>query len=320
MKILASNALASIQDLGRFGFRSLGVGTNGAMDPWALQAANALLQNPLDTAAIEIALGSFSVQFEQDTCFCLTGGLYEAYLDEKRVYGYWRITAKARQTLKLVRPLQGMYAYLAVQGGFDIEPVLGSSSTNTKAEFGGYKGRFLSQGDQLTLASPNKTPALSNSEIGVAALSAAPSKLDSQVPQIRVVANSEYDQFTEAAKQNFENQLWRIDTSSNRMGYRCVGESSLEFAQTLEMSSHGVAAGMIQVPPQGQPIVLMADSQTTGGYPKIATVIEADLGLMAQIRFGQSCQFKRVSIEEAIRARQDIDRYIERIRRYAHDH
>lgn len=223
MKILASNALASIQDVGRFGFRSLGVGTNGAMDPWALQVANALLQNPLDTAAIEIALGSFSVQFEQDTCFCLTGGLYEAYLDEKRVYGYWRITAKARQTLKLVRPLQGMYAYLAVQGGFDIEPVLGSSSTNTKAEFGGYKGRFLSQGDQLTLASPNKTPALSNSEIGVAALSAAPSKLDSQVPQIRVVANSEYDQFTEAAKQNFENQLWRIDTSSNRMGYRCVG-------------------------------------------------------------------------------------------------
>lgn len=88
MKILASNALASIQDLGRFGFRSLAVGTNGAMDPWALQAANALLQNPLDTAAIEIALGSFSVQFEQDTCFCLTGGLYEAYLDEKRVYGY----------------------------------------------------------------------------------------------------------------------------------------------------------------------------------------------------------------------------------------
>lgn len=142
MKILASNALASIQDVGRFGFRSLGVGTNGAMDPWALQVANALLQNPLDTAAIEIALGSFSVQFEQDTCFCLTGGLYEAYLDEKRVYGYWRITAKARQTLKLVRPLQGMYAYLAVQGGFDIEPVLGSSSTNTKAEFGGYKGRF----------------------------------------------------------------------------------------------------------------------------------------------------------------------------------
>src|SRR5699024_6396738 len=181
---------------------------------------------------------------------------------------------------------QGMYAYLAVQGGFDIEPVLGSSSTNTKAEFGGYKGRFLSQGDQLTLASPNKTPALSNSEIGVAALSAAPSKLDSQVPQIRVVANSEYDQFTEAAKQNFENQLWRIDTSSNRMGYRCVSESPLEFAQTLEMSSHGVAAGMIQVPPQGQPIVLMVDSQTTGGYPKIATVIEADLGLMAQIRFG----------------------------------
>lgn len=319
MKILASNALASFQDLGRFGFRSLGVGTNGAMDPWALKAANALLQNPLDTAAIEITLGSFSVQFEQNTCFCLTGGLYEAYLDEQRVYAYWRITAQAGQTLKLVRPLQGMYAYFAVQGGFDIEAVLGSKSTNTKAEFGGLNRRFLQPQDSVKVAKLDSAHR-HTSEIGVAAPRMPASHLDSSAPQIRVIANSEYEHFTEAAKHNFENQLWQVDTSSNRMGYRCIGENILEFAQKSEMSSHGVAAGMIQVPPQGQPIVLMADAQTTGGYPKIATIIEADIGLMAQTRFGQKCQFKMVSIQEAIQARQDRHRYIERIRKYAYDH
>lgn len=320
MKILASNALASLQDLGRFGFRSLGVGTNGAMDPWALRAANALLQNPLDTAAIEITLGSFSVQFEQDTCFCLSGGLYETYLDEKRVYGYWRIMAKAGQTLKLVRPLQGMYTYLAVQGGFDINPVLGSKSTNTKAEFGGLNGRFLHPQDSLKVAKSDSTQSSNTSEIGVVAPRVFASSLDNSAPQIRVIANSEYDHFTEASKQNFENQLWRVDTSSNRMGYRCIGESILEFAQKSEMSSHGVATGMIQVPPQGQPIVLMADAQTTGGYPKIATIIEADIGLMAQTRFGQRCQFKIISIQEALKAREDRYRYIERIRKYAYDY
>lgn len=343
MKILASNALASIQDLGRFGFRSMGVGTNGAMDPWALQAGNALLKNPVNTAAIEIALGSFSIEFDQVTCFCLTGGSYEAYLDDERVYNYWRIIAKAGQTLKLVRPLQGMYTYLSVQGGFDIDPVLDSLSTNTKAEFGGLNGRFLKQGDIIPLMSSD-IAAASLPIIGVAGLSPdlityddTKDSFDTDMPtdaykeitttlnkattanQIRVIENSEYNEFSADSKINFEQQFWKIETSSNRMGYRCRGELPLKLTHNINMNSHGVAPGMIQVPPQGHPIVLMADSQTTGGYPKIASVIAADIGLMAQTRFGQLCRFKMISIEEALLALKDRQRYIDRIRRYAND-
>ncbi len=303
MKILSTNALASIQDSGRFGYRSMGVGRNGAMDSWALQAGNALMKNKLNEPAIEIAVGAMTIEFAQDVSFCLTGALYEAYLDDKRVASYWRINAKAGQTLKLLRPLQGMYSYLCVHGGFDIEPVLQSTSTNLKAAFGGYKGRNLQADDILKVRSITSLPV-----IGVARLT--------PTEHIRVIKSSEYAYFNEEAKAAFTSQQWQLQSSSNRMGYRLKGQA-LELIEPLQMSSHGVDIGMIQVPPQGQPIVLMADAQTTGGYPKIATVIEADIGLMAQIRFGKACQFVLIDMEQAIHEKQKRQRYIEQIKEYA---
>lgn len=306
MKILTASALASIQDSGRLGYRSMGVGRNGVMDSWALQAGNALMKNEANEPAIEIALGELTIQFEESVSFCLTGALYEAYLDDKRVPCYWRINATAGQTLKLLRPLQGMYTYLCVHGGFDIEPVLQSVSTNLKAGFGGFEGRYLKADDSLTVKSESSLPV-----IGVARL--APTEV------IRVIKSSEYDCFTESSKQAFETQPWKLQSSSNRMGYRLEGATALEFSKPVEMSSHGVDIGMIQVPPQGQPIVLMADGQTTGGYPKIATVINADIGLMAQIRFGKACQFVVVSLEQALREQQKRQHYIDQIKEYANE-
>lgn len=306
MKILDASALASIQDSGRLGYRSMGVGRNGAMDSWSLQAGNALIKNKLNEPAIEIALGNLTIQFEEDVSFCLTGALYEAYLDDKRIPCYWRINAKAKQTLKLVRPLQGMYTYLCIHGGFDIEPVLKSTSTNTKAEFGGFEGRHLKADDALNVRVASSLPI-----IGVARL--APTQT------IRVIKSSEYDCFTAASQKAFEAQQWKLQTNSNRMGYRLAGESALELIEPVQMSSHGVDIGMIQVPPQGQPIVLMADGQTTGGYPKIATVINADIGLMAQIRFGKACQFTVVDVEQALCEQQKRHHYIEQIKEYAHE-
>lgn len=305
MKILSATALASIQDLGRFGYRSMGVGRNGVMDSWALQAGNALMKNKGDEPAIEIALGGLIIEFEEDVSFCLTGALYEAYLDDKRVAGYWRINAKSGQTLKLLRPLQGMYSYLCVHGGFDIQPVLHSSSTNLKAEFGGFEGRYLKADDALKVRITASLPI-----IGVARLE--------PTHRIRVIKSSEYEYFTSDSKVEFEAQHWKLQSSSNRMGYRLDG-SPLKFHEPSQMSSHGVDIGMIQVPPQGQPIVLMADAQTTGGYPKIATVISADIGLMAQIRFGKNCQFVVVDIEQALYEKQNRQRYIEQIKEYAHE-
>ena len=306
MKILDASALASIQDSGRLGYRSMGVGRNGAMDSWSLQAGNALIKNKLNEPAIEIALGNLTIEFEEDVSFCLTGALYEAYLDDKRIPCYWRINAKAKQILKLVRPLQGMYTYLCVHGGFDIKPVLESTSTNTKAGFGGFEGRYLKTGDSINVKKASSLPV-----IGVARF--APTQT------IRVIKSSEYECFTAASQEAFETQAWKLQTNSNRMGYRLAGESALEFSEPVEMSSHGVDIGMIQVPPQGQPIVLMADGQTTGGYPKIATVINADIGLMAQIRFGKACQFTVVDVEQALHEQQKRHHYINQIEEYAHE-
>jgi len=306
MKILTASALASIQDSGRLGYRSMGVGRNGVMDNWALQAGNALMKNEANEPAIEIALGELTIKFEENVSFCLTGALYEAYLDDKRVPCYWRINATVGQTLKLLRPLQGMYTYLCVHGGFDIEPVLQSVSTNLKAGFGGFKGRYLKADDSLTVKTESNLPV-----IGVARL--APTDV------IRVIKSSEYDCFSESSKQAFETQPWKLQSSSNRMGYRLEGAPALEFSKPVEMSSHGVDIGMIQVPPQGQPIVLMADGQTTGGYPKIATVIQADIGLMAQIRFGKACQFVVVSLGQALHEQQKRQHYIDQIKEYANE-
>ena len=307
MKVLTVNALSSIQDLGRLGYRSMGVGKNGAMDAWSLQAGNALVKNPLDTPALEIAMGSMTLEFTQDTSFCITGALYEAYLDDTRIAGYWRIHAKKGQVLTLQRPLEGMYSYLCVYGGFDIAPILASVSTNLAAGFGGAKGRALQAGDVLPTNNTAKLPI-----IGVARLP--------KTERIRIIKSSEYACFTKAAQTALLETPWQLQTSSNRMGSRLKGDAALELSEPLQMPSHGVDMGMIQVPPQGQPIVLMADGQTTGGYPKIAAIISADIGRMAQMQYGKACRFELVDAEQAFLAQQQRQRYIHEIQEYANEH
>lgn len=321
MKVLAVTGLASLQDLGRFGQRKHGIGINGAMDSWALRAGNLLLNNPENTVAIEITLVGLTVQFAQDLTFCLTGAVFEAYLitpagEKTRVHHNWRVHARAGDTLQLVRAVHGMHGYLCVRGGFAVTPVLGSASTNLKAEFGGHQGRLLTAGDELTLNQPTGTSAwlpiiaMANSDRFAAA---------NEPTKIRIIKNSEYDAFTQAAQARMVSKPWQLSSSSNRMGYRfdSGSEDKLDLIEPLQMNSHGVDMGMIQVPPQGQPIVLMADTQTTGGYPKIASVIEADIGKLSQIRFGRQCQFVWTTLEQAIQARQAREYQLSLIQEYA---
>ena len=157
MKITAMTAMASLQDMGRFGHRRFGIGTSGAMDSWAIKAGNALLNNPDNTVAIEVTLGGMTLAFDDsdvdattgEISVCLTGALYEAYVTDtakqtrERVPNGWRIAIKAGQTLELVRAIQGMHGYICIQGGLAVEQVLGSASTNAKAEFGGYHGVYI---------------------------------------------------------------------------------------------------------------------------------------------------------------------------------
>lgn len=284
--ILDINALASIQDLGRYGLRRLGIGHAGAMDTLALKAGNLLLQNPENTPAIEIALGGMTIEFNRDVSFCIVGALYEATLDGQAIYSYWRYQARKGQVLQLIRAVQGMYSYLCVQGGFDVPEVLSSRSTDLKAGFGGFQGRNLKAGDVLPIIGSPHT--LRN--IGIAPIALT--------NHIHALPSSEYHSFSRKAQFRLWQNTWTLQSDSNRMGYRLKGDH-LEQEQEMEMLSHAVHFGTIQVPPSGQPIILMADTQTTGGYPKIAAVVAADLGRLAQIRFGSKLHFHNVSPKEA---------------------
>ncbi|MFY1027642.1 biotin-dependent carboxyltransferase family protein [Actinobacillus seminis] len=294
--------IAHVQDLGRLGLREFGIGRSGAMDPLALSAGNLLLENDENTPAIEIALGRITVTFDCDTPFCLTGALCEAELDDEPIFSYWRYTARARQTLTLKRLVRGNYAYLCVAGGFIVPRVLNSASTDLKAGFGGFHGRLLKVGDSIGVAIRDKYL----SHIGI--------KPISFTNQIRAIASSEYGAFTEESQNAFWQQKWVLQRNSSRMGYRFSGETILELKQPLEMLSYAAPIGTVQVPPEGQPIVLMSDAQTTGGYPKIACVIQADLGRIAQVLFGSGIHFEQVSREQAIELYQKTQNYLSTIK------
>ncbi|MDG6895238.1 biotin-dependent carboxyltransferase family protein [Volucribacter amazonae] len=299
-------SFAHLQDLGRFGSRGLGVGSVGAMDPLALQTGNLLLNNDPNDTAIEIALGRLAITFDCDTPFCLTGALFEAELDGKPIFPYWRYTARARQTLHLKRAVVGNYAYLCVAGGFAVPEVLASRSTDLKAGFGGFHGRLLRAGDHIATG---KRDCYLHS-VGIEPIAFT--------NKIFAIASSEYDHFTPESQQAFWQTPWRLQSNSSRMGYRLQGQT-LVLNDPLEMLSHGVPVGTVQVPPEGQPIVLMADAQTTGGYPKIATVIRADLGRLAQNPFGQDIYFRQVSVEQALAQQQKNQQYLDYVRRMANE-
>lgn len=306
IEILNCVALASVQDLGRYGWRRYGVGHAGAMDTLALKAGNLLLQNNENSAAIEIALGGMTVKFERDTPFCITGAIYEAYLDNEPIHSYWRYSAKSGQILRLVRAVQGMYGYLCVHGGLNVPAVLGSQSTDLKAQFGGLDGRALREGDKIGILGNSG----SLKKVGVAPIAFT--------NRIHALPSSEYGQFHRNAHYRFWQNGWTLQSDSNRMGYR-LGGHTLERADIVEMLSHAVQFGTVQVPPSGQPIILMADTQTTGGYPKMATVVAADLGRLAQIRFGGKVYFKIATQQEALKLKRRNRAYLNQIQRIAND-
>ncbi|OOF59018.1 biotin-dependent carboxyltransferase family protein [Rodentibacter myodis] len=302
IEILAIQARATVQDLGRFGYRHLGISHSGAMDKLALQAGNLLLGNDPNCAAIEIALSSVRVKFLKSMAFCVTGAFYEMNLDDKPIYAYCRYYAEAGQILTLHRAKIGMYGYLCVQGGIDVPLELGSAATDIRATLGGVAGRYLQQGDGLKTYSDSRK---------LCELAVAPIPLKDT---IYAVPSSEYDDFKRKSQYHWWQGKWTLQSNSDRMGYRFQGDP-LELMKPLEMLSHAIQFGTVQVPPNGQPIILMADAQTTGGYPKIANIIDADLGRLAQIRLGSTVKFEMVNLAQATKYRRQNEVYLNHIRR-----
>ncbi|WP_127958664.1 5-oxoprolinase subunit PxpC [Serratia microhaemolytica] len=302
LKVLRAGIYTTVQDLGRHGFRRLGVSQSGALDAPALKIANLLVGNQADAAGLEITLGQFSAKFTKNCWIALTGAGCNAQLDGQPVWTGWCYAVKKGQQLTLKMPKYGMRSYLAVSGGIDVPEVLGSRSTDLKAAFGGWQGRQLKEGDQLPLGAVQAQP---KAMVGVHQL------LFSN--RVRVIPGPEYQEFSPEAQENFWRTPWQLTPQSNRMGYRLSSSCALQRTEQRELLSHGLLPGVIQVPHNGQPIILMADAQTTGGYPRIACVIEADLYHLAQVRLGELIHFVPCSVAEAQRAKAAQDHFIAQI-------
>ncbi|MEI2418619.1 biotin-dependent carboxyltransferase family protein [Orrella sp. JC864] len=288
IRILDGGPLTTVQDLGRYGFETLGVGQAGAMDALALRAGNLLVGNAPQAAGLEITSTPFALRFEHAARFAVTGGDYYAEIDGRPYPPWWSATAKAGQTLRLRRGPRGGRAYLCVAGGIGVPPVLGSRSTDLKAVFGGLDGRRLRKGDALPLGQEGG----GDPREGAFGLLPPPDGMDgpSRATVLRMLPAAEYARLDEASRAALHGTAWRISPDSNRMGYRLQGPA-LRLSKSLELRSHGILPGVVQLPPAGQPIVQLADANTLGGYPKLGVVIQADLRHLAQAPVGSSLRF-----------------------------
>nr|WP_298796498.1 biotin-dependent carboxyltransferase family protein [uncultured Acetobacter sp.] len=306
--VLETGVLNSVQDAGRFGFRHLGVSTSGVMDPLALRCGNTLLGNARDAACIEVQTFPFKIRFDKNVSFVVTGGEGVVTLGEKALIPWSVATAHTGDVLTLERPSVGARMYLCVCGGVDVPVVLGSRSTQLRGGFGGYLGRPLQAGDQIT-----GTGGCVPDGVGVVpparALAGACAEEKVKTVTLRAIPATDYLLFTEDARAHFWSASWQITAQSNRLGYRLKG-GALKLTHPVELRSYGVIPGIIQVPPAGEPIVQMADANTAGGYPRIATVIEADLWRLAQARIGSFVQVQCCDHAEGLQAMRQEDAYL----------
>ncbi|MGG5808253.1 biotin-dependent carboxyltransferase family protein [Falsiroseomonas sp. CW058] len=303
IEILTPGALATVQDLGRRGALGWGVGVSGAMDGMALAAGNILLGNEEGAAAVEIPVFPFRLRFEVAAGFAVTGAHVALSLNERRLLPWWTARAGAGDVLEIGPPEAASWrasrAYLCVAGGLGVAAVLGSRSTQLRGAFGGHDGRPLRQGDRLPLGTPPAGAVHADCGLVPPAL-ALPLEADG-IPAIRALPAAEHDRFTEAAVEAFWNEPWKVTPQSDRYGFRLAGPTLAPRAP-MELRSHGIVPGVVQVPHGGQPIVQMRDAQPSGGYPKIATVIEADLWRLGQAPIGSRIRFLRTNWEAAVEA------------------
>lgn len=300
LRVLAAGPGVTVQDAGRRGFLRYGVTVAGPMDPAAFALANRAVGNGQDAAAIEISLGGLDITAEgAPVDVALVGGAFDIRLDGRALPDAVALKLMPGMHLAVKPGPAGAWAYLAVAGGIAVPPVLGARATHTRSAMGGQEGRGLIAGDPLPVGPAAPRPA-------------GPFRIDAgrRPPDgapIRVVPGPQDDHFAPDQIAAFLATDWRVSPRSDRMAYALDGPP-LTHARGHDIVSDGVAFGAIQVPGSGLPFVLMADRQPTGGYPKIATVIGADLGRLAQRRPGETVRFAAVTLAEAVAARAELAR------------
>lgn len=294
IKVIEASINSTLQDLGRKNYAKLGIARSGAMDEDALRLANILLGNKQDEAGLELCLKGGKYQFLDEIYFVLSGAEFDAKLNDKSIKTCKVYRAKKGDFLELGLAKIGFRGYLCVAGGFKIQSFLNSKSSDSKMGVGLFGGRALQQGDILKL-DESVTPFNLESRECENPLFLTPKELI-----IRVILGTNDDAFTKKGLETFLHSVYKIGSKSDRMAIYAETKEAIEHKNSADIISEPTVYGSIQVPKNGFPIILMAGRQSTGGYTKIATVIENDLPLLAQAKLGTSFQFQSIPILEAL--------------------
>lgn len=298
IEVIRPGTFTTLQDHGRRGYHHLGVSPGGAMDQVSFEMATLLVGNSLQTAALEITFAGAELFFHESAVIALAGADLGALLEERPVSTGKRIYVPAGATIRFAQQRAGCRVYLAVEGGFEIPRVMGSESTLLIAGVGGGYGRPLQKGDTLAFRQTRSTSEQANWFIDTHSHWSS--------SRIRFWKGPEWASFSDKSHHHIHSSTYHLSREMNRMGYRLKGPH-LETTSRSEMISEAVTVGTIQVPPGGAPIILMADGQTTGGYPRIGQVAQVDLPILAQKRPGDELYFELISLDEA-RQLQQIQR------------
>jgi antagonist of KipI len=292
VKIQMAGFLTTVQDSGRFGFQRYGMPVSGAMDLCSLQLANALVGNRPDDACLETTLSGPEILFETRGAIAICGADMSPCINGKSIPLNKTIKVGRGDLLNFGELNNGCRSYIAFAGGIKVPPVMGSRSTYLRTKTGGFKGRALKAGDELPLGDI----------AGMIRIKQVPDEL---IPKykprqmVRILPGAEYLRFDNETVSQFLNSKYTITDQSDRMGYRLSGYPLISKSGNPDIISAGTSSGTIQIPGSGQPIILMADCQTSGGYNRFAHVISVDLSLMAQLKPGDIVYFREISLEKA---------------------
>ena len=298
LQILSPGPLTTVQDLGRFGYMKDGFGACGVMDSRAAVCANLLCGNDRSAAVLEMTVSGITAKVLDRTVIAFAGGNFEPKINGKAVPMMQALPVLPGDEISAGFAVWGCRLYLAVRGGIDVPLWMGSRSTNLKCRAGGFSGRKLMAGDILPVLpkEPLCEEALSRRHLPYVPY------FEGGTLSVRAVPGPEDDAFPQDAQRLFFTEEYTVTPACDRMGMRLDGAPVMS-EHGVDIISGGIAAGSVQIPPNGKPIVLLADRQTTGGYAKIATVITVDLPLLAQARPGDRVRFLRCTLDEAVAAR-----------------
>ncbi len=291
LEIINSGLLTTIQDCGRYGYQKYGVPVSGAMDKYSLRLANVLAGNKECEACIEVTFGGLKIKFNEDCIIAITGGNLLPKINGKEVSMWTSLKINKNDTLEFCRLISGLRSYISFCGGLDLPDVLNSKSTDLKSKIGGLNGRKLVKGDKIKI---------NNSSL----IKVTKYPIEKYIPKykneitLNIILGPQNHLFKNSSIVKFLNSKYEVTNESDRMGYRLSG-AELEHLQGADIISDGVSYGAVQVPGNGQPIIMMSDSQTTGGYAKIAYVASCDFHLLAQAKPNDKITFKEITLEDA---------------------